>query len=248
MNADLSYEFLDSQPHEPTSLISPEVQSIIKCIGPRPFNRIVINKGLLHSDSHIQHGTLRLVLESLKLLDSLFSAIRLRSKSDKKNELKWMSLKQDIQNEVQLLLPDHQVLLSLISSLNNHYKSEERTLKRGADKTVLLDNKRSKKKLKTLSSNEETDILVGGIGSSLDDIMTTVDNGKMEEDDNVNEVDNLKEESRLIIDLWESHDSNNLNVAAEDEELYFYSKLLDALKIYYVSTNYHINLHFNIGF
>ncbi|PWA96465.1 hypothetical protein CTI12_AA038640 [Artemisia annua] len=233
VNAGLSYEFLDSQPHEPPSLNSPEVQSVIKCIGPRTFNRIVINKGLLHSDSHIQHGTLRLVLELLKLLDSLFSAIRLRSKSNKKNELKWMSLKQDVQNEVQLLLPDHQVLLSLISSLNNRYKSEERTLKRGADKTVLLENKRSKKKLKTRSSNEETDILVGGISSSLDDIMTTVDNGKMEEDDNVNEVDNLKEESRLIVDLWESHDSNNLNVVAEDEELYFYSKLLDALKIYH---------------
>ncbi|GJZ52520.1 nucleolar pre-ribosomal-associated protein 1, partial [Tanacetum coccineum] len=218
VNAGLSYDFLDSHPHEPPSLNSPEVQSIIKCIGPRTFNRIVINKGLLHSDSHIQHGTLRLVLESLKLLDSLFSAICLRSKSNKKFESKWMSLKQDIQNEVQLLLPDHQVLLSLISSLNNRFKSEERTLKRGADKTVLLEDKRSKKKLKIGSSNEETDILVGGI-SSLDDIMTTVDNGKIEEDDNVNEVDNLKEESRLLVDLWESHD-NNLNVVAEDEELY----------------------------
>nr|GEY76899.1 uridine kinase-like protein [Tanacetum cinerariifolium] len=63
--------------------------------------------------------------------------------------------------------------------------------------------------------------------------MTTVDNGKIEEDDSVNEVDNLKEESRLIVHLWESHDSNNLNVVAEDDELYFYSKLPDTLKLYY---------------
>ncbi|KAK9061269.1 hypothetical protein SSX86_018449 [Deinandra increscens subsp. villosa] len=227
VNAGLSFDFLDSQTGLPPSINSSEVQNIIKCIGPRPFNRIVMNKGLLHTESHIQHGTLRLVLEALKLLDSLFSALSQRSKSCKQSGCKWASLKQDIQNEVQLLLPDHQVLLSLISSLNSRYKSEEKTLKRNADTSVLLEHNPSNKKLKTCISNEETDILVGGISSSLDT------NGRIEEEDDVNEPDNLDDNSILIIELWKLHESNNINIVAEDEELYFYTKLLDALKVYH---------------
>ncbi|KAI3799706.1 hypothetical protein L1987_35005 [Smallanthus sonchifolius] len=227
VNAGLLFDFLDSQPGLPPSFNSSEVQNIIKCIGPRPFNRIVMNKGLLHSESHIQHGTLRLVLEALTLLDSLFSALSQRSKSTKQIGCKWSSLKQDIQNEVQLLLPDHQVLLSLISSLNSRYKGGEKTLKRNADTAILLEHNSSNKKLKTCISNEETDILVGGISSSLDT------NGRIQEEDNVTESDNLNDSSILIIELWKSHESNNINVVAEDEELYFYTKLLDALKVYH---------------
>lgn len=222
-------DFLDYQPGLPLSINSSDVQSVIKCIGPRPFNRIVMNKGLLHSESHIQHGTLRLVLEALKLLDSIFSALSQRSNASNKSGCKLASLKQDIQNEVQLLLPDHQVLLSLISSLNSRYKSDEKTLKRNADTAVLPEHSSSNKKLKTCISNEETDILVVGIGSSIDN------NGGIQEDDNMTESDNLNDNSISIIELWKSHESNNINMVAEDEELYFYTKLLDALKVYHVS-------------
>ncbi|XP_024971204.1 uncharacterized protein LOC112510123 isoform X2 [Cynara cardunculus var. scolymus] len=232
VNAGLFFDFLDSQPQEPPSFNSSEVQSIIKCIGPRPFNRIVMNKGLLHSESQIQHGTLRLVLESLKLLDSLFSALSRRSKSSKQIGCKWASLMQDIQNEVQLLLPDLQVLLSLISSLSSRYKSEEQTLKRVAETTVLHEHSSSNKKFKTCTSNEETDIVIGGIGSSLD-TATPGDDGRIQEEHNVEESDNLKGDAMLIKELWESHEINDPNIVAEDEESYFYSKLLDALKIYH---------------
>ncbi|KAI7735982.1 hypothetical protein M8C21_022394 [Ambrosia artemisiifolia] len=227
VNAGLSFDFLDSQSGLPPSFNSSDIQSIIKCIGPRPFNRIVMNKGLLHSESHIQHGTLRLVLEALKLLDSLFSALNQRSKSSKRIGCKWVSLKQDIQNEVQLLLPDHQVLLSLISSLNSRYKSDEKTLKRNADTAALREHSSSNKKLKTCNSNEETDILVGGVSFSPDT------NERIQEEDNVSESDNLNDNFTLIVELWKSHESNNINIVAEDEELYFYTKLLDALKVYH---------------
>ncbi|KAJ0657662.1 putative nucleolar pre-ribosomal-associated protein [Helianthus annuus] len=227
VNAGLSFDFLDSQPGLPSLINSSDVQSIIKCIGPRPFNRIVMNKGLLHSESHIQHGTLRLVLEALKLLDSLFSALIQRSKSSRQIGCKWVSLKNDIQNEVQLLLPDHQVLLSLISSLNNRYKGDEKSSKRNADAAVLLEHSSRNKKLKTSDLNEETDILVGGISSS------TNTNGRIQEEDDVSESDNLNDNSTLIIELWKSHENNNINIVAEDEELYFYTKLLDALKVYH---------------
>ncbi|XP_076895789.1 uncharacterized protein LOC143548550 [Bidens hawaiensis] len=228
VNAGLSFDFLDSETGLPPSFNSSEVQSIVKCIAPRPFNRIVMNKGLLHSESHIQHGTLRLVLEALNLLDSLFSALSERSKYSKQIGCKWVSLKQDIQNEVQLLLPDHQVLLSLISSLNYRYKGDEKTLKRNADTAVLVERTSSNKKLKTRNSNEEADILVGGIGSFPD-----TDGIIMQEDENVTESDNLNDSSISIIELWKSHESKNINIIAEDEELYFYTKLLDALKVYH---------------
>ncbi|KAJ9540122.1 hypothetical protein OSB04_026628 [Centaurea solstitialis] len=232
VNAGLSLDFLDSQSQEPPSFSSPEVQSIIKCIGPRPINRLVMNKGLLHSESLIQHGTLRLVLESLKLLDSLISALSRRSESSKQVGCKWSSLMQDIQNEVQLLLPDLQVLLSLVSSLSSRYKSEERSLKRVAETSVLREHGAGNKKLKTSTSNEETDIVIGGIVSSLDTAMPG-DDGRILEEDNVEESDNLKGDALLIKELWESHEGNDLNIVAEDEESYFYSKLLDALKIYH---------------
>lgn len=234
MNAGLSFDFLDSKPQEPQSINRSEVQSIIKCIGPRSFNRIVMNKGLLHSESQIQHGTLRLVLEALMLLDSLFSAINHRSESSKQIECKWVSLKQDIQNEVQLLLPDHQVLLSLISSLNSRFKSEERTLKRGPDTSVLLEHRSRSKKLKTSTTTEETDILVGGISSTLD-MEIPDDDGIIQEEDVVKDSENLKGDASLITQLWESHESNNLDMLTEDEESYLYSKLLEALKFYHVS-------------
>ncbi|XP_078434364.1 ribosome 60S biogenesis amino-terminal protein isoform X2 [Wolffia australiana] len=38
---------------------------------PRSCNRLLINKGLLHSDILVQHGTIRLLLEALKFVDNL---------------------------------------------------------------------------------------------------------------------------------------------------------------------------------
>lgn len=103
-------------------LESPDVQSILKCIGPRPFTRLIINKGLLHSDPLVKHGTLRLVLESLRFLDSLIDSLNCISSSNNQMMHLRPSLKLDIVNEVRILLPDPQVLFSLLSSLNGYYR------------------------------------------------------------------------------------------------------------------------------
>ncbi|KAG0487244.1 hypothetical protein HPP92_009339 [Vanilla planifolia] len=52
-----------------------ELHGQLKCIIPRAFTRPVINKGLLHSNILVKHGTLRLVLESLKLLNDLLTSM-----------------------------------------------------------------------------------------------------------------------------------------------------------------------------
>ena len=222
--AGVSFGFLDCQPQDQLSFNSSDVQSIIKCICPRPFTRLVINKGLLHSDSIVKHGTLRLVLVTLKLLDSFIHVLSKSSHS---------SLKQDILNEVRVLLPDPQVLLSLLSSLNSRYKSPDSRLKRPADSEVVLENStNANKKLKTSSVNEETDILVAGISYSPDIDLPGDNEGAL----GTENADGLDDGDDHIAEIWGLHQCGNPHGALEDEETYFYSKLLDTLKIYHVSS------------
>jgi len=54
---------------------NPELRNILKCIIPHPFTRSFISTGLQHADDLVKHGTLRIVLESLKSLSSLMMAI-----------------------------------------------------------------------------------------------------------------------------------------------------------------------------
>ncbi|CAA6659829.1 unnamed protein product [Spirodela intermedia] len=71
-----SFSFLEaSKTSDPPCLETTEVQCILKCILPCSCTRSVINKGLLHSDILVKHGSIRLLLEALKLLDSLNSSI-----------------------------------------------------------------------------------------------------------------------------------------------------------------------------
>uniref|UniRef100_A0A5B6YI04 Nucleolar pre-ribosomal-associated protein 1 N-terminal domain-containing protein n=1 Tax=Davidia involucrata TaxID=16924 RepID=A0A5B6YI04_DAVIN len=224
----LSFGFLDSQPQNPLSFSNLDVQSIIKCIGPRPFTRLVINKGLLHSDSLVKHGTLRLVLEVLKLLDAFIGAINSRS-----SLIPMASLQQEIQNEVRILLPDPQVLFSLLSSLNSHYKSPELGLKRAADSEILLEHYgNGVKKLKTHTVSEDMDILVSGISSS-PSITLPGDSKGILDTHNVVELDNGNDHVEAITEIWGLDRSSMPGIALKDLETYFLSKLLDAIKIYH---------------
>ncbi|OVA06613.1 Nucleolar pre-ribosomal-associated protein 1 [Macleaya cordata] len=111
-SASTSYNFgsLPSQKHDPPTLDSFEVQCMLKCIIPRAFSRGVINRGLQHDVLLVRHGCVRFLLEALKLLDNLISAIDCISHSNNSVVNNWLSLKQDIQDEARALLPDPQVL------------------------------------------------------------------------------------------------------------------------------------------
>lgn len=65
---------LSSSSDEPT-MDNPELQNILKCIIPRTFTRSVVSIGLQHADDPVKHGTLRIVLESLKSLAGLMLEI-----------------------------------------------------------------------------------------------------------------------------------------------------------------------------
>ncbi|KAM0850791.1 hypothetical protein ACQ4PT_052838 [Festuca glaucescens] len=61
--------------HDLVSVDDEQVQVLLKCIVPHVCSRSVINRGLLHSDDLVKHGSLRLVSESLNLLRYVTEAI-----------------------------------------------------------------------------------------------------------------------------------------------------------------------------
>ncbi|VFQ63467.1 unnamed protein product [Cuscuta campestris] len=229
-----SFGFIDIMKQEPKSIECPELRSILKCICPSPFTRLIINKGLLHSDTLVKHGTLKLVLESLRFFDSLIDALNCIPSSDIQMAPMCSSLKLDIVNEVRILLPDPQVLFSLLSSLNDYHRIMESHVKRAADSEISIeDDTSSRKKLKIDKSlKEDIDIIVGGISSFHSDTdMQGYGEGILDDDESVqckNESQNLK----LIRELW-SENSCSCKDTVEDAETIFYTKLLDVLKQYY---------------
>lgn len=226
----LSFGFLNSQSPDPPSFDNMDVQSILKCICPCPFTRSVINKGLLHSDFLVKHGTLRLLFDALMLLDSFIGAIDHISFSSNQIVLGWASLKQEIQNKARTLLPDPQVLLTLLSSLNSHSRAHQSSMKRKADLEKLSEFSRNgMKRLKTNIVDEHTDIIVGGISSESGiDLAGDSDRGTV----TVVESDNKKDPMDVIAEIWGLHHYTIPGIALKDAEMYLHSKLLDALKIY----------------
>ncbi|KAK4430933.1 WUSCHEL-related homeobox 2 [Sesamum alatum] len=220
----LSFSFLD----KPPAFNSESVQNILKCIGARPFTRAVINKGLLHSDSLVKHGTLKLVLETLKLLDYCLKSVDSYSRPNNQTMHSWELLKTEIQDEVRMLLPDPQVLLSLLSPLNSHFKRLESTTKRKAEIEIAPQHSvHVSKRLKSSAASEDLDILISGVNSS--DIDLSGDGGIADsggEQQSENGIDILI----FIKDLWGLHQTH---IDPKDGDTYFYSKILDSLQIYY---------------
>lgn len=224
------WDFLDNQAVNLLAFEAPDVQSVLKCICLRPFSRLVVNKGLLHSDSLIKHGTLRLLLEVLRLLSSFIDALIVKGLS---------SLKQNVLDEVRILLPDPQVLFTLLSSVSSFYQTSGSALKRAADSESIGSRKASaKKKSKIDTVNEDIDILVGGLSSSAD-IVVAGGSEKSRETLTMTQFDN-EDGHKKILEIWSSYESSLSLDIVQYAEVYFCCKVLDALKIYHVSIMLHI--------
>ncbi|XP_058732060.1 uncharacterized protein LOC131603666 isoform X2 [Vicia villosa] len=190
----------------------------------------MFNKGLHHANSFVKHGTLRLLLELLKLLDSLFGGLSRSSSSDNPLMLHMASVKQEIQNYVQPYLPDLQVLLNLLSSLDTCYESTNSSLKRNASHHEHDGN--SRKKLKMDTSESDIDIIVGGI-SSAPDIDLSGNRGTV--DDKEDAPDDAEDLKNNIGEIW-GLDLHSVGISTlKDAESYLLANLLDALKYYHRS-------------
>ncbi|CAA0841095.1 Unknown protein [Striga hermonthica] len=223
----LSFGFLD----KPDG--SPRVQSILKCIAPRSLTKSVINKGLLHADYLVKHAMLKFLVEALKLLDSLVNTLDIFSRSNDQMMHRWRNLKADIQDYFQIWLPDPQVLFSLLSPLTSHFKSLESTRKRKAKSEIgswndLNANKRSK----TFDTSEDLDILISGVDSSelglSGDVGVANSGSKQQPEDGADIV-------KCVRDLWGLHQCSMPLMDLKDVDTYFYSKILESLKVYYRS-------------
>ncbi|KAK9082672.1 hypothetical protein Scep_029143 [Stephania cephalantha] len=220
---------VDSQFDDPPSLDSSEVQCLLKCLLPNSFARIVINRGLLHSDSIVKHGTMRLLLEALKSLYGLVRAIDCKSSSNDRTTKKWISLKQEIQDDVRALLPDPQVLLKLLSSPSSLDSKNDETSRRRARKPEKLAEIHDSNGLKKLKVDEEVDILIGGFGTELDadlpkEKVKATGTVVMEE----LAGDDCMKATAKIWGLQQCSFKDEL----KDAQVFFRSKLLDALTLY----------------
>ncbi|KAL8538638.1 hypothetical protein ACS0TY_000600 [Phlomoides rotata] len=218
----LSYNFVDKIPASD----SQDVQNLLKCIGPRPFTRSVINKGLLHADTLVKHGTLKLVMVTLKLLDSFVNA--LDTSSDSYNQMKhsWGALKAEVQNTARMSFPDPQVLVSLLSPLSSHFKSLTSASKRKAEAEVVSEHAVNiSKRLKCSAASEDLDIIISGVNSSEVDLFV---DGGVAESGGDQQLENGADLVKIIGDIWGFQ-----QCSVEDVDTHFYTKIFDSLKIYY---------------
>lgn len=225
----LSKELINSQSNDPHPFDNMDLHKIMKCLFPRPFSRSLFNRGLLNANFLVKHGVVRLLLELLKMLDSVFGGLNRNSSSSNPFMQHMVSIKQEIQNYVQAFLPDPQVLLNLLSAL----KARNSSLKRTACHLEHCSN--SRQKLKKDTSESDIDIVIGGI-SSAPDIDLTGNSGVV--DIAVGEAA-LDDEEYLVNNMREIWGVDLHSVAfstLKDAESYLYSKLLDALRYYRVCT------------
>ncbi|KAH6784179.1 hypothetical protein C2S52_009138 [Perilla frutescens var. hirtella] len=209
---------------------SQDVQNIIKCIGSRPFSRSIINKGLLHADSLVKHATLKLVIEVLRLFDSLVKTLDTYY-SDNQMMHTWGTLKAEIQNGLRMLLPDPQVLLSLLSPLNSHIKSLESASKRKAEADVMSEHcVNASKRLKSSTASEDLDILISGVNSSEVDLF---EEGEVADSSGKQQLENEADIVESIKGIWCLSQCSMTQTNIEDVDTFFYSKILNSLKIYY---------------
>ncbi|KAL6552782.1 hypothetical protein OROHE_008146 [Orobanche hederae] len=223
----LSFGFLD----KPPAYDSLHVQSILKCIAPRPLTKLVINKGLLHADYLVKHVTLKFVVEALKLLDSLIRNLDSFSRSNEQTRHCWKALIADIQDGVLLSLPDPQVLFSLLSPLTSHFKSLESTTKRKAETEISSESSLNvNKRLKSSATDEDLDILISGVNSSELDLTS---NGGVSHSGDEQQPENGAGVVKCGRDIWGLHRQPMPHMDVKDADAYFYSKILDSLKLCY---------------
>ncbi|XP_010267868.1 PREDICTED: uncharacterized protein LOC104604974, partial [Nelumbo nucifera] len=222
-----------SQPQDPPSLKSPEVQCLLKCFVPRLFSRMVIDRGLRRTNVAVKHGSLRLLLEALKSLDNLLGVINCFCSSNPAMQ-KWVSLKQEIQDEARALLPDPQVLLMLLSSLSYSHSSTSKSRLKRDRKSVNspeVHDRGAAKKLKYGTVNEDADILISGINAEPD---TTLQ-GEIKKVTGAfitEELDSEMELVKVIAGIWGLNKCSLPGNELKDPHVYFHSKLLDALTLY----------------
>ncbi|XP_057843357.2 uncharacterized protein LOC131052770 isoform X2 [Cryptomeria japonica] len=125
-----SFSSLATEGFSPPSLEHPMLCDRLKCMLPRSFSRAMINRGLLHANIFVKHGTLRVLKDSLDSLESLLNAIRASAENVTKrghsNEMQKECLSKFI-SESHLLEVKGLSGLTVLRALSGFAHSEEKS-------------------------------------------------------------------------------------------------------------------------
>ncbi|CAF2072169.1 uncharacterized protein LOC106445539 [Brassica napus] len=216
-----SFEFLnpDQRSMPPSGgsevqTIMKEVQTIMKCICPRPFSRLLITRGMLCPKFFVKHGTLRFLSETLLLWDSFVTA------SHGCSEQIQASLERDVMGEVRSFFPDSQVLLTELKSQSDASGIQKVSLKRKAvlESGVVGREKRIKRSEKDVLDDVAGDIVIGGVGLAEDPVDAHMTDGK--------------EYLQNVSEIWASERCSKPVDSVEEAEMYLRIKIMDVLRIY----------------
>ncbi|CAN8273740.1 unnamed protein product [Cochlearia groenlandica] len=216
-----SFDFLNPDIRAALSSCGPEVQTIMKCICPRPFSQALINKGMQHSDHLVKHVTVRFLLETLGLWDSFITSWN-HSSSRSGCEQIQASLERDVMCEVRSFFPDAQVLLTLLQSVFGSKR------KAGHDIGSVGRIKRFKKCDNNVLDEDVGDIVIGGVVSSGKDIYLVEDPVDTQMEDQADE----KEYLGTVSEIWASELGSKPIESVEEADILLHKKLLEALSIY----------------
>lgn len=223
----LPFGFLEAHSRNPPHFRDANVQSVIKCVCPSSFSRSGMNRGLLHSDFLVRNCTLRLLLEGLKFLGDFSGALDRSSQVFPGNLQTWTSLRDEIWNQVQTLLPDAQVLVNLLSPISSSPGGIVSYLnKRPVDAEG--DRSHNAKKMKTNNKHEEADMVVSGVTFS----PNTGSGNPVEKGDQLSDGNDIL---CAFVEIWSLDISLLPTYTTKDAEVYLYSKLMEALHAYLVS-------------
>ncbi|KAG2244852.1 hypothetical protein Bca52824_093324 [Brassica carinata] len=216
-----SFEFLNpDQRSTPPSggsevqTIMKEVQTIMKCICPRPFSRLLITRGMLCPKFFVKHGTLRFLSETVLLWDSLVTAAHSCSEQIQ------ASLERDVMGEVRSFFPDSQVLLTELKSQSDASGIQKPSSKRKAvlNSGVVGREKRIKRSEKDVLDEVAGDIVIGGVGLAEDPVDAHMTDGN--------------EYLQNVSEIWASERCSKPVDSVEEAEMYLRIKIMDVLRIY----------------
>ncbi|KAH9322917.1 hypothetical protein KI387_017556, partial [Taxus chinensis] len=285
------FSSLATEGSSPPSLEHPTLRSRLKCILPRSFSRAVINRGLLHTNILVKHGSLQVLKEALSSLECLLNAMHAAAENASKkghftemkkenlskcvseshllevkglsgitvlralnsvahgeensisctdtfNELssqKWCLLKREVQDEIRGLLPDPQVLLSLLLSTKSGLtESAGKSNKRKFPSSTKSKEAETKEKFKRVKSDKidsGVDILVSGIkAGDRKDILEESVVFHTEQDSHA--LDNTDKDLVTVAQIWGVQDALSYRDDCKDGESMLYTKVLDVLGLY----------------
>uniref|UniRef100_J3M1K9 Nucleolar pre-ribosomal-associated protein 1 N-terminal domain-containing protein n=1 Tax=Oryza brachyantha TaxID=4533 RepID=J3M1K9_ORYBR len=249
------FQNLLSTSHDLVSVDDEQVQIMLKCIMPNICTRPMINRGLLHSDDLVKHGSLRLVFESVNLLcnvteviNGIVSTARVKSEFDNSTKV---TVKIDgfpgLSCSTSSDASAHEILHGDNMHVNRWITLKEyiQDVVRGAipDPQVLLkllssssqkhqSYSQSKQKIHTQLEPPRKKRRCGATDEDADIIIGGIDVELSRDEPEEQGMDLVNDHATIMCEIWGLNKQDPKIKDAKVAEDVFHSKLLDVLRVY----------------